>query len=67
MGKKILSIALIFISIYLLISCNESEIGVFYGLSKEEKVKNYGPLTASRHQAFPLRSYSTSVCRSRAL
>lgn len=41
MGKKILSIALIFISIYLLISCNESEIGVFYGLSKEEKVKNY--------------------------
>jgi len=41
MGKKVLSTLLIFITIFMLISCNESDIGVFYGLSKEKKVKNY--------------------------
>ena len=41
MGKKILSAALLILSILLVISCNESEIGVFYGLSREEKAKNY--------------------------
>ena len=41
MGKKIISAALLLMSAFLLISCNESEIGVFYGLSREEKVKNY--------------------------
>lgn len=41
MGKKIISAALLLMSALLLISCNESEIGVFYGLSREEKVKNY--------------------------
>lgn len=32
---------MLLIAISLLLSCNESEIGVFYGLSKEEKVKDY--------------------------
>ncbi|MBO7429621.1 MAG: hypothetical protein J6U56_01225 [Spirochaetia bacterium] len=41
MGKRILSAVLILIAISLLVSCNESEIGVFYGLSHEEKVKDY--------------------------
>ena len=41
MGKKILSAVLILVSISLVLACNESEIGVFYGLSREEKVKNY--------------------------
>ena len=42
MGKKILSIAVLLITAAaLLISCNESDIGVFYGLAHEEKVKNY--------------------------
>lgn len=41
MGKKILSAALLLISILLVFSCNESDIGVFYGLAHEEKVKNY--------------------------
>ncbi len=41
MGKKILSAAVLLIFIFLIFSCNESEIGVFYGLAKEEKVKDY--------------------------
>ena len=41
MGKKILSAALLLISVMLVLSCNESEIGVFYGLAHEEKVKDY--------------------------
>jgi hypothetical protein len=41
MGKKILSSALILISISLILACNESEVGVFYGLSREKKVKDY--------------------------
>ena len=41
MGKKILSAVLILVSISLILACNESEIGVFYGLSREEKVKDY--------------------------
>ncbi len=40
MGKKFFSAALVLIAVSL-ISCNESEIGIFYGLSKEEKVKDY--------------------------
>lgn len=42
MSKKILYTALLMIvAVTLLISCNNSEVGVFYGLSKEEKAKNY--------------------------
>ena len=41
MSKKLLSAVLILITMSLLFSCNESEIGVFYGLAHEEKVKNY--------------------------
>ena len=41
MGKKVLSAVLIFTAIFMLISCNESDIGIFYGLSREKKVKNY--------------------------
>ena len=41
MDKKILSLVLVLITISLLFSCNESEIGIFYGLSHEKKVKNY--------------------------
>ena len=39
MGKKIISAALLLMSALLLISCNESEIGVFYGLSREEFIE----------------------------
>ena len=41
MSNKLLSAVLILITMSLLFSCNESEIGVFYGLAHEEKVKNY--------------------------
>ncbi len=41
MDKKILSLVLVLITIPLLFSCNESEIGIFYGLRHEKKVKNY--------------------------
>lgn len=42
MGKKLLSAALVLIvGSLIIISCNNSEIGIFYGLAKEEKVKDY--------------------------
>ena len=41
MDKKILSIALVLITMSLLFSCNNSDIGVFYGLAHEKKVKDY--------------------------
>ena len=41
MDKKILSLVIVLITVSLLFSCNESEIGIFYGLSHEKKVKNY--------------------------
>ena len=41
MGKKIISSVLVLITIFMLISCNESDIGIFYGLSREKKVEDY--------------------------
>lgn len=41
MGKKIFSAVLFLLTALFLVSCNDSEIGVFYGLSREEKVKDY--------------------------
>ena len=41
MVKKIFSSVLILLALSLLVSCNESEIGIYYGLSREEKVKDY--------------------------
>ena len=41
MDKKVLFIALVLIIISLLFSCNNSDIGVFYGLAHEKKVKDY--------------------------
>ena len=41
MGKKILSSVLVLVTLSFLFSCNESDIGVFYGLSREEKVPDY--------------------------
>jgi len=41
MIKKMLSVFLVFISVFAITSCNDSSVGVFYGLSQEEKVKDY--------------------------
>ena len=41
MIKRTLSVFMIIVSVLTIAACNDSSVGVFYGLSKEEKVRDY--------------------------